>query len=411
MVRKLRNFMFFLALCMAFITSVPVYASSGSQGVLKVGSSGDKVWELQGELKKKGFFPSSTKPTGYFGWVTYGAVTALEKKYGLPVDGQVGSREWEILYGKSSRVVMGYYTVDYPGDKLSHDSYLKYGRLVNQVGMFDFFLDEKGNLKGSPSSGGIAAARSKGSKTLMVVHNISGGINARSAYLAITNYRAKVVDGIVGQIDKNGYDGVNIDLEGIPPAYKYQYNALLEDLSRKLKPRGKLLTVAIPAKTSDNGSMWNGAYDYRNIGRLADYVIIMSYDEHWISGPPGPVASLPWVTSVMDYSVKTIPSGKILLGIGCYGYDWPSRQMGKAVRWKDMPGLTRYGSVQWDNYFSAPQLTYWQYGIKHQVWYENSYSLGIKLGLVKKYNLGGIALWRLGFEDSSFWDTLSKQLK
>ncbi|KJS64711.1 MAG: hypothetical protein JL50_18760 [Peptococcaceae bacterium BICA1-7] len=323
----------------------------------------------------------------------------------------MGEREWEVLYGKSSRVVMGYYTVDYPGDKLSHNSYINHSQLVNQLGMFDFFLDEKGNLKGTPSSGGMSAARSRGSKNLMVVHNISGGIDGRAAYLALTNYRTKVVDGIIGQIDKNGYDGVNIDLEGIPPAYKNQYNMLLEDLSKKLKARGKLLTVAIPAKTSDTSSAWNQAYDYRNIGRLADYVVIMSYDEHWITGSPGPVASLPWVTAVMEYAVKTIPSHKVLMGIGCYGYDWPAGKTARAIRWKDMPGLTRYGSVQWDNYNSVPKLTYWQNGVKHQVWYENSYSLSIKLGLVEKYNLGGIAIWRLGFEDSSFWDTVSKRLK
>jgi spore germination protein YaaH len=409
MLRKLRLFVFFLVLLAVFVPGLPVYAGSGSQEVLKVGSSGGRVWELQGILQKQGFFPSTQKATGYFGWITYGAVTALEKKHGLPVDGQVGDKEWEVLYGKSSRVVMGYYTVDYPGDRLSHDSYLKYNKSIDQLGMFDFTLDEKGNLKGTPSSEGIAEARSKGSKSLMVVHNISGGIDARSAYMALTNYRAKVVDNIVGQIDKNGYDGVNIDLEGIPPAYKTQYNALLEDLSKKLKARGKLLTVAIPAKTSDNGSAWNEAYDYRNIGRLADYVVIMSYDEHWFGGPPGPVASISWVASVMDYAVKTIPSNKVLMGIGCYGYDWPQGQNGKAIRWKDMPSLTRYGSVQWDNNYSVPYLIYWQSGVKHQVWFENSYSLAIKLELVNKYNLGGIAFWRLGFEDSSFWDTLNKK--
>ncbi|MHB8155943.1 MAG: glycosyl hydrolase family 18 protein [Desulfocucumaceae bacterium] len=409
--RKLILNVFLLVLTVFFCSSSTAFAVSGNAGVLKVGSTGGRVSELQQVLQKEGFFPSAQKVTGYFGWITYGAVTAMEKKYGLAVNGQVGQQEWNILYGKKSGVVLGYYATDYPGDKLSYNSLREHYRQVNLSAMFDFTLDEKGNLKGSASAAGIREAKSKGIKTLMVVHNITGLIDSRSAYMAITSSRKRLVDNIVSQIEKNGYDGVNIDLEGIPPQYKNDYNALLSDLSGYLKPRGKLLTVAIPAKTSNNGSSWNGAYDYQAIGRMADYIVIMSYDEHWSSGPPGPVASIPWVDSVLKYATSVIPPEKILMGIGCYGYDWPSGKAGKALRWKDIPSFTsQYGGAQWDNISSAPKLVYWENGVKHQLWFENRYSLAIKLGLVKNYKIGGIAFWRMGFEDASFWDTLGWNL-
>jgi len=328
------------------------------------------------------------------------------------VNGKVGAEEWNILYHKSqSKVVLGYYTVDYPGDKLSHDSLVKNSQLISQSAMFDYAVDEKGNLKGSASIEGIKVARSKGIKTLMVVHNISGTIEGNAAYSAITDkYRKKLVDNIVNEIKRSGYDGVNVDLEGIPPAGKKYYNALLEDLRNQLG-QSKLLTVAVPAKTSDNGSTWNGAYDYKTIGRLADYVVIMSYDEHWGGGPPGPVASIPWVTKVLDYSTKVIPPHKILMGIAAYGYDWPSGQKGKAIKWNSMSRLiSQYGGVKWDNNYSVPYLKYWKGSVQHQVWFENKYSLAIKLGMVKKYDLGGIAFWRMGFEDASFWETIKNKL-
>lgn len=413
--RKARFFLFLLTLMLLIVPTMPALADSGSNTTLQVGSRGDQVSELQRLLQEAGFFPAAQKVTGYYGWVTYGAVTALEKKNGLPVNGRVDGQEWNILYGRkqSSRVVLGYYTVDYPGDRLSYNSLANSGQLVNQVAMFDFGIDYRGNLKGSVSWEGLNLARKKGVRTLMVVHNFSNGtFDRQSAITALKSYRSNLVDNIVKQVVNNGYDGVNIDLEGIPSTSRGDFNAFLEKLGSSLKAKSKLLTLAVPAKTGDDPkNSWSGGYDYKTIGRLADYVVIMSYDEHWGGGPPGPVASVPWVTRVLNYSVTAIPPEKILMGVACYGYDWPDKQKGKAIKWKDIPGLTaQYGPVRWDNNFSVPYLVYYKNGISHQVWFENSYSLAIKLNLVDKYGLGGIAFWRMGFEDSSFQATLEKKM-
>lgn len=412
--RNVRICLFVFTLMLILTPAFPLLAGSGSQDTLALGSSGERVTELQRLLQKAGFFPASQKVTGYFGWITYNAVTALEKKHGLQVNGQVGSKEWSILYGQKSRVVLGYYTVDYPGDRLSYNSLANFGHLVDFTAMFDFCVDGKGNLKGSVSPEGIKLAREKGARTLMVVHNISlGSFDHKAAYSAITikANRNNLVDNIVNQVDKYRYDGVNIDFEGIPAQCRGDFNLFLEALSGKLKERKKLLTVAVPAKISDAGNSWSGAYDYRTIGRLSDFVVIMTYDEHWISGKPGPVASLPWVVQVLKYATGVMPSQKVLMGIGCYGYDWPEGRKGKPVKWKDMPALvSRYGGVKWDNGFSVPYMTYKINGVKHQVWFENRYSLAIKLNLIEKYDLGGIAIWRMGFEDASFWETLRQKL-
>jgi len=411
--RNTRAFLFIFALLMVLTPAFPVLAAA--QEILKVGSQGGRVTELQIALRNAGFFPASQKATGYYGWITYGAVTALEKKHGLKVDGQVGDQEWQVLYsGKaSSKVVLGYYTVDYPGDKLSYNALANANRMINQVAMFDYGIDARGNLKGGISPEGLKLARNKGAGTLMVVHNISSGtFDRQSCISVITNSesRSRLINNIVGQLDKGGYNGVNIDFEGLPAYCRDEYNAFLEQLGGKLKAKGKLLTVAIPAKTSDSGNSWSAAYDYKTIGRLADYVVIMAYDEHWSGGPAGPVASAPWVEQVIKYAGGVVPAQKILLGLGSYGYDWPAWQKGKTVKWKDVPKLVSQsgGVVQWSNTYSVPYLNYTKSGVKHQVWFENKYSLGIKLNLAKKYGLGGVAMWRLGYEDASFWETVEK---
>lgn len=415
MTRKLRVFLFSLVLAIMISPLLPIMASEGSQN-LKIGSSGKEVSELQQLLKEMGFFPESQKVTGYYGWITYGAVAALEKKHGLRVNGQVGADEWEILNkSKMPKTVLGYYTVDYEGDKLSHNSLSTPNLPINYVAMFDYRIDGKGNLIGSTSTEGIRLAKKKGAKTLMVVHNISRSIDTQSAYSAISvsQNRKQLVNNITKKVAEHGYDGVNIDLEGIPAAGREGFNDFLSELSSAFKKDSKILTVAVPAKTSDDSkSNWTGAYDYKTIGRLAEHVVIMSYDEHWTNGPPGPVASVPWVTKVLNYTVGVIPAHKVLMGIPAYGYDWPHKQNGKAVMWKNIPRLvSQYGSVvQWDNNKSTPYFIYWKNGVRHEVWFENRYSLAIKLGMVNKYGLGGIAFWRLGFEETSFWETVKRKL-
>ncbi len=412
-----------LPVLLIIFMSQPALAVAVNNGLLGYGSRGPAVSELQKELHQAGYYPEGII-SGYFGSLTLNAVTRLEMKNKLPVDGKVGWAEWSVLNNsyatkrtstKLSRMVLGFYCVDYPGDRRSYDSLQANSQLIDQVATFDYQISGNGNIIGDISPEALKLAKSRGVKTIMLVHNISGSIDGFSAYSAISNLanRNRLIGGIVTNLKKYGFDGVNIDLEGIPAQGRQSYTTFLQELGKIIQPEKKLLTVAIPAKTYDDPSdQWSGAYDFKAIGSIADYVVIMSYDEHWFGGDPGPVASLPWVTTVMDYAVQTIPRSKILMGIGCFGYDWPAAGQGKAVTWQAMNDLiNRYGNVQWDNYSSVPHLVYWKDGSKHDVWYENSSSLAIKLNLVNNYNLGGIAFWRLGFEDQSFWETVYNKLK
>lgn len=409
-----------LPVLLILLPAGPVPAAGEEGAVLNYGSRGEKVAYLQTKLHQVGVYPEGII-SGYFGPLTLRAVNRLEKEYKLAADGRVGPEEWKVLENipvipaaksKLSKMVLGFYTEDYSGDKRSFNSLAANNQLIDQVATFDFLVESNGELKGKPPEAALKLAKGGGVKSLMLIHNISGGIDRWSAYTAVSavTNRNRLVNNIMTNVKKYQYDGVNIDLEGLPPSAREHYTALLNELKSRLAAEGKLLTVSIPAKTSDDPSNhWSGAYDYQAIGRIADLAVIMTYDEHWFGGSPGPVASLPWVTKVMDYTVKVIPREKILMGIANYGYDWAAPGRGKAVTWKAMPALiNQHGNVQWDNKNSVPYLVYWKGGTRHEVWFENQYSLAIKLNLVKKYDLAGIAFWRLGFEDAAFWETIRK---
>jgi spore germination protein YaaH len=366
-------------------------------------------------------------------------VLNFEKAAGLPADGVVDDTGWQLLISgnipsrggsgsqgykpgaspdgnantKLKKMVLGYYTEYYPGDNLSYDSLSGYSAMIDGIATFSYQIDGQGNLTGQPISQGINLAKSKKVKALMVIHNVGSYIDSDAAHavLSVGKNRKNLEDNILWLIKKNGFDGVNIDLEGVPAGDRDNYSALLAELKDLFRTNGYLLTVSIPAKTSDNpGNDWNWAYDYRTIGKTADLITLMTYDEHWPGGDPGPIASLPWVQQVLDYAVQVMPKEKILMGIAAYGYDW-SNAGTQTVLWNKADSLAaRYGGAKWDNQSSTPYFVYydWQ-GNKHEVWFENKYSLRMKLDLANSYNIGGIALWRLGLEDASFWQTVGEK--
>ncbi|MEW6574686.1 MAG: glycosyl hydrolase family 18 protein [Bacillota bacterium] len=378
--------------------------------------------QLQKELAKLGHL--STQPTDYFGWEAHKAVTRFEQAMGVCADGLVTDKEWNLLFSpplSSSRrlpaknggkVVFGYYPVDYPEDKTAFNSLSSFGKDISAVGFFTARLDYQGNLSGAVPADGLAVANSNGIKSLLVVHNCRDGrFDPEVVHHILTNreLEKRLTAEILRLLNANRLSGLNIDFENIPPSDRSLFNGFLQRLADTLRPTGFLLTVAVAAKTYDNpNNSWNGAFDYRAIGRICDYVVLMTYDEHWSGGPPGPVSSIPWITRVLNYAVGVIPKDKVLLGIPAYGYDWTSKGS-RVVRWTQVDRLiNQYGwdKVSWDNNACCPCLQYWEGGIKHQVWFENEYSLKIKLDQVKKYGLAGISVWRLGFEDTVFWRTV-----
>ncbi|SHE90551.1 glycosyl hydrolase family 18 protein [Desulforamulus putei] len=318
--------------------------------------------------------------------------------------------------GQPRPIVMGYYAKDWYTDNESYNSLVNYHSYLDYVATFTARINSNGRLiVDFPPSEGISLAKKKGVKPLLVVHNMYNGMDvaSASAVLGDPQKRWQLAVNIASLVKEYGYAGVNIDLEAVPTWNRNDYNKFLWELKGLLKPGGYLLTAAIPAKNSHQwNNNWSGAYDYKEIGRVCDYVMLMTYDEHWFGGQPGPIASLPWVQSVLDYAVSQMPSNKIILGLAAYGYDW-SYSKNRSVKWKDVNALVRQtgAAVRWDNASSSPYFYYWKGSEKHEVWFENKYSLGIKLGLLKSYKLGGVGIWRMGFEDHTFWNTLHNKHK
>lgn len=114
------------------------------------------------------------------------------------------------------------------------------------------------------------------------------------------------------------------------------------------------------------------------------------------------VAPINMVRRVVEYALTQIPAWKISLGIPNYGYDWPlpyeqgvtkAQSIGytEAIRLAIDHGVP----IFFDETSQSPHFSYWQYGIQHEVWFEDVRSMHAKFGLIKEYKLAGTGYWQL----------------
>jgi spore germination protein YaaH len=141
----------------------------------------------------------------------------------------------------------------------------------------------------------------------------------------------------------------------------------------------------------------------------------MCYDFKEAQSPPGPVAPFSWVEQNITLAIQQgFRPEQICLGVATYGYDWPVGETGgfSVPTAEIMKKITMNGyNVKWSDQYQEPYYTYTNnFGESREVWFENANTLQTKLNLVNKYKLAGISIWRLGYEDQKFWDTIVSDL-
>ena len=118
-----------------------------------------------------------------------------------------------------------------------------------------------------------------------------------------------------------GYGGVNIDFERLFEEDRDLYTGFLRELADRIRPLGRTVTVAVPAKTSED-IPWLRGYDYGGIGSVVDFMFIMAYDWHHGGSEAGPVAPITEVRRTIEFALRNVPRRKITIGMPLYGYDW-----------------------------------------------------------------------------------------
>ncbi|MHB1954106.1 MAG: glycosyl hydrolase family 18 protein [Sulfobacillus sp.] len=248
-------------------------------------------------------------------------------------------------------------------------------------------------------------------RTYAVAHGI--GVyplvtNAGGNDTILTNatIRGQVVQSLTQMAVRDQYPGYNIDFEQLNYWDRQAMSDFVVQLADALNPLGKVVTVAVIPKTFTDP--YGRAYDYHVLGQYADKVVLMTYDYHCIGSAAGPIAPIGWVTDAVNYALSRMPANKIVLGLAAYGYDWGSDGTTVEVHDQEAVSLAEDQGVpiQWNGAYQEPWFTYTSGGVSHTVWFENGYSDAFKIALAQQDHLGGVAIWRLGDEDSHLWAAL-----
>ena len=204
-----------------------------------------------------------------------------------------------------------------------------------------------------------------------------------------------------------GIDGLNMDFESLKPEAGVHYIQFLRELSIPCREKGIILSVDNYVPTS-----YNHFYEVEEQGVVADYVIIMGYDEHYAGGEPGSVASIDFVNNGIANTLAMVPKEKVINGVPFYTRIWTetgsalkSEAYGieAAKKWIAKNNVELYWQEELGQYYGEVQGSS---GFSY-VWMEEESSLKLKMDLVKSYDLAGVACWKLGLEDAAAWDVIS----
>ena len=253
----------------------------------------------------------------------------------------------------------------------------------------------------------VREAASAGVKPVLTLTPLGadGYFNNNLVHALVTDQavQLKLLRNLAGVLAEKGYDGVNIDFEYVLPEDRDAFTAFVGRTASLLNRFEYEVSAALVPKTSDSqpGLLYEGM-DYAGLGEAADRVLLMTYEWGYTYGPPMAVAPINQVRRVAEYALSRIPAERICLGVPNYGYDWPlpyEQGTTKAETLGNVEAVQRavqYGAeIRFDETAQSPYFHYWQYGVRHEVWFEDARSYAAKFRLAEECGLRGIGMWQI----------------
>lgn len=258
------------------------------------------------------------------------------------------------------------------------------------------------------------------------------------SFLSSKPAQAKFMQSLDAAILSYPVNGVNIDIEYAgtnSESLRDNLSEFMKDLRTHLNSRydSVQLSIDMYAGASTNESIW----DIEGIAPHVDYIVVMAYDFHRrSSAQAGPVAPLFGGKELWDSDINQhlqefltmVPAEKILLGIPFYGYEWQTTSRDpQSHTFPDTGSTAQISRVKellekkdelqvqegWNEEALSPYLSYIENGETYVLYYENSRSISYKLDYVNQLDLGGIAIWALGYEGDSreLWDVINRKIQ
>ena len=281
---------------------------------------------------------------------------------------------------------------------------------------FTYGFTENGELVSLDDSKIISASKEYGTSPFLHLSTLTsdGKFDNSLSGRLFSNNQAKtnLINQILNTLASKGYYGVDLDFEFVPKSDAEGYIEFARQLKNALSEKGYILIIALAPKISDTqtGLLYEG-HNYAELGKIADYVLLMTYEWGYEYSRPMAVAPINNVKQVISYALEKISSNKILLGIPNYGYNWPLPYIEGTTRAVSLGNTAApriaaefNAEIKYDAESKTPYFNYTDNsGIAHEVWFEDPRSISQKLMLVRNYDLAGIGIWNAMREFPSMW--------
>lgn len=290
--------------------------------------------------------------------------------------------------------------------------------------------DTDANLTSIASTEYVNYAHQSNIEVWAAIRDFDGGIDSyEESYevLSHTSKRTKLINQLISEALRVGIDGINVDFERISEDCGEHFIQFIRELSVRCRQNGLVLSV-------DNyvPMGYNMQYDRKEQGIVADYVVIMGYDEHYAGSPEaGPVSSYDFVKNGIEATLEEVPAEKVISGIPFFTRLWQEtpkteEEIAAAVGTDEAEYTTNVTSealgmtaaadtvaqagvtATWDEDAQQNYATWEVEGVTYKIWLEDAESIEPKLKLMKENGLAGTAAWALGQESSDIW-TLIQQ--
>ena len=222
-------------------------------------------------------------------------------------------------------------------------------------------------------------------------------------FLADPDARKERISEIVAFLEKNHFQGLTIDFEMVPDDAQKNLEAFLRETADAFAQHGLIIVMAVPFDDAD--------WPYETYAHIADYLVLMAYDQHWEEGEPGSIAGQTWFEDTLDKRLATLDPDHTIIAIGGYGYDWVKGQKTQDLTFEEavLSAKDSEADIDFDPDSNNPHFSFVEDdGNRHDVWFLDGVTAFNEIHAADVYRPAGYALWRLGSEDPSVWSVLGR---
>ena len=311
------------------------------------------------------------------------------------------------------KVRLGFHQVTRPEGNNTLESYVSNAGGMNVIVPTWFnVVSGDGTYTSLASRDYVDKAHDMGLKVWAMVENVSTEESVKNlntkTLMSSTSTRKKLIEKLMNEADTYGFDGFNLDFESLKAEAGPHYVQFIREMSVACRNKGLVLSV-------DNyvPSSYTAFYNRREQGIVADYVIVMGYDEHYAGGEAGSVSSIPYVREGIENTLKEVPKEKVINAVPFYTRVWTvneGKTSSKAYGISDARQWVEENQVElsWDKLLGQYYGETVSGSGQQYIWMEEEDSMKLKIDLIKEFDLAGVACWKLGFEPADIWDIVSE---